>query len=107
MTDTDTETRADPLQRLRTLAAGSGGGPLLPCVEDLVGNGPNFTRLQADGVIPNRQDMTQYLAASSRSAGFDEENRRTWLTDCAVKVLSAISRSSPSVIRHSTKSNVR
>jgi hypothetical protein len=107
MTDTNTETRAELLERLRTLLTRSGGGPLFPCVEDLVGNGPNLTRFQADGAIPNRQDMTQYLAAWGRSVGLDEETCRTWLTDYAVKVLSAISRSSPSAIRHSTKSNVR
>ena len=107
MTDTNAETRADLLERLRTLVAGSGGGSLFPCVEDLVGNGPNLARLQAEGVIPNRQDMTQYLAAWGRSVGLDEENCRTWLTDYAVKILSPISRSSASAIRHSTKSNVR
>jgi hypothetical protein len=107
MTDTNAETRAELLERLRTLVTGSGGGPLFPCVEDLVGNGPNLTRFQAEGTIPNRQEMTQYLAAWGRSVGLDEENCRTWLTDYAVKILSAISRSSASAIRHSTKSNVR
>jgi hypothetical protein len=107
MMDTNAETRAELLERLRTLVTGSGGGPLFPCVEDLVGNGPNLTRFQAEGAIPNRQEMTQYLAAWGRSVGLDEENCRTWLTDYAVTILSAISRSSPSAIRHSTKSNVR
>ncbi len=107
MTDTNAETRAELLERLRTLVTGSGGGPLFPCVEDLVGNGPNLTRFQAEGTIPNRQEMTQYLAAWGRSVGLDEENCRTWLTDYAVKILSAISRSSASAIRHSTQSNVR
>jgi hypothetical protein len=107
MMDTNAETRAELLEQLRTLVTSSGGGPLFPCVEDLVGNGPNVIRLQPDGVIPNRQDLTQYLAAWGRSVGLDEENCRTWLTDYAVKILSAISRSSPSAIRHSTKSNVR
>jgi hypothetical protein len=107
MTDANAETRADLLERLRSLVTGSGGGQLFPCVEDLVGNGPNVTRLQPNGVIPNRQDVTQYLAAWARSVGLDEENCRIWLTDYAVKILAGISRSSPSAIRHSTKSNVR
>jgi hypothetical protein len=107
MTNSNAETRADLLQRLQTLLADNEGGPLFPCIEDLVGNGPNLARLQADGLIPNRQDMTQYLAAWGRSMGLKEDDCRAWLTDYAVSVLSAISRSSASRIRHSTKSNVR
>jgi hypothetical protein len=107
MMDTKAETRAVLLERLRMLVSGSGDGSIFPCIEDLVGNGPNLTRFQADGLIPNRQELTQYLAAWGRFAGIDQETCRTWLTDYAVQILSAISRSSPSAIRHSTKSNVR
>lgn len=73
----------------------------------MVGNGPNLTRLQAEGVVVNRQDLTQYLAAWGRSVGLDEETCRTRLTDFAVKTLSALSRRSAAAIRHSTRSNVR
>lgn len=95
------------LDKLTALLGGLGEGVLFPCIQDLVANGLQTSRLSPSDGVPNRQDVTQYLAAWSRGAGLDEETCRRWLSDYAVAILSSISKSSPSGIRHSTKSNVK
>ncbi len=89
-------------------ALGQGREDLIfPCVEDLVINGFQPSRMSLTDSVPNRQDVTQYLAAWCKSAGLDENTCREWLTGYALAILSSISKSSPSDIRHSTKSNVK
>jgi len=80
---------------------------IYPCIGDLVGNGLVLSRFSAGEHTPQRQDITQYLAAWCRHADLTAEECRTWLTEYCVDVLSSISKTSLSGIRHSTKSNVR
>jgi len=95
------------LNCLKNILGHQGGSLIFPCIRDLVANGLQMSRLSPADPVPNRQDLTQYLAAWCRLAGLDEDTCRKWLSEYAVAMLSAISRSSVSAIRHSTKSNVR
>ena len=80
---------------------------LYPCIQDLVDNGLDLTRFTSTERLPSRQDITQYLAAWCRHAGLSDEDCRGWLIEYCVNMLSAISKTSASGIRHSTKSNVK
>ncbi len=80
---------------------------LHPCIRDLVVNGLQLSRMLPSVNTPNRQSVTQYLAAWCLSAGLSEVVCKNWLSGFAMARLSSISKSSPSGIRHSTKSNVK
>jgi hypothetical protein len=95
------------LDNLRELLASKEDEVIFPCIADLVLNGIELARFTLSDRVPNRQDVTQYLAAWFRHANISEEACRNWLSDFAVVVLLPLSRSSPSQIRHSTKSNVK
>jgi len=80
---------------------------IFACIHDLVTNGLSKERFGQGEMPPNRQDVTQFLASWSLLAGLSQEQCSAWLTEYCVDVLSAISRSSLSQIRHSTKSNIK
>jgi len=40
---------------------------LFPCIKDLVVNGLSLDRFSSEDSIPNRQDITKYLAACQQS----------------------------------------
>ncbi|MDZ7759265.1 MAG: recombinase family protein [Desulfovermiculus sp.] len=78
------------------------------CINDLVANGLVLERFaDPDVQIPNRQDVTMFLAAWCKSVGLSQEDYQQWLIDYSLDVLSKISSSSLSQIRHSTKSVVK
>ncbi len=81
---------------------------IYPCIQDLLKNGLILTRF-SDGEIkpPQRQEITQYMAAWSRQVGLSEAECRSWLIDYALVMLSPLSKTSLSGIRHSTKSNIK
>lgn len=95
------------LAKLKELLHDRGGDVIFPCIRDLVENGVSPSRFSVGERAPNRQDVTQYLAAWCRHAGLAEDECRDWLSDYCVVMLSSISRSSSSKIRHSTKSNIK
>jgi hypothetical protein len=95
------------LARLFGLLGGRGTAVVYPCIADLVENGRDAARFAAGEWPPNRQDVTQYLAAWSRHAGLSEEESRGWLIDYCKTKLAAISSRTPAAIAHSTKSNLR
>lgn len=80
---------------------------LYPCIRDLVEHGLDLTRFPAGEIAPQRQTLTQYLAAWSRHAGLSEEESRGWLIDYCVARLAVLSKRTPAAIRHSTESNLR
>jgi hypothetical protein len=94
------------LNSLTDLLADEGNEAIYPCIADLVVNGLQLSRFAPSDQVPNRQDITQYLAAWCRDARLSEKACRNWLSDYAVDTLLPISSSSPSSIRHSSKSNV-
>lgn len=77
------------------------------CIQDLVENGLSLDRFTTDNVAkPCRYEIALFLAAWCRLAGFEPEMYRDWLTNYCIDVLSKISSSSASQIRHSTKSSI-
>lgn len=95
------------IDRLTTLLGDAAGVSIYPCIGDLVANGIQLSRFSPSDQIPNRQDVTQYLAAWCREVHMGKEECRTWLSEYAVSTLAPLSKSSASRIRHSTKSNVK
>jgi hypothetical protein len=95
------------LNVLDTLLGDRGKDTLYPCIWDLVEHGLDLARFAAGESTPQRQDITQYLAAWSRHAGLTEEEASAWLVDYCAARLAALSRRTPAAVRHSTKSNLR
>jgi len=77
------------------------------CIRDLVEHGLDLARFSAGETRPQRQDITQYLAAWSRHAGLSEEESRGWLVEYCASTLLPLSKRTPAAIRHSTKSNLK
>ena len=92
---------------LDTRLGDRGKDTIYPCIRDLVEHGLDLTRFAAGEIRPQRQDITQYVAAWSRHAGLTEEESAGWLNDYCVVMLASLSKRTPAAIRHSTKSNLR
>ncbi len=95
------------LNRLRKILTENNEKYLFPCIRDLVANGLSLERFSNEDSIPSRQDITQYLAAWFKYIEISPDKCRQWMIDYCVGMLSAISSSSKSRIRHSTKSNIK
>lgn len=96
------------LNKLRKILIEKDEKYLFPCIKDLVSNGLKLERFSAeDKNIPSRQDVTQYIAAWFKYTGLSSEECREWMIEYCVGMLSAVSSSSKSKIRHSTKSNIK
>jgi hypothetical protein len=80
---------------------------LFPCIRDLLENGVTGTAYVDDSYRPFRQDITHYLAKWSNSVGILFPDCLEWLTEYSLDILSMVSLSPSSQIRHSTKSVVR
>lgn len=95
------------LTKLKVLLNDRGRDAIYPCILDLVVNGLTLARFSSGDRIPSRQEVTQYIGAWCRHAGLTEEDCRDWLMEYCTVMLSSISKSSLSAIRHSTGSNVK
>ena len=80
---------------------------LFPCIKALVTNGLDLTRFSNEDLSPSRQDITQYLLTWFKYIGISADECRDWMIEYCLDVLSVISSSSLSQIRHSTKSNIK
>jgi len=80
---------------------------IYPCIQDLVANGLTLSRFADGEMRPTRQDITQFIAAWLRHIGVPSDIYSDWLVRFCIDVLSPISSSSPSQIRHSTRSNIK
>lgn len=80
---------------------------IYPCILDLLENGLDQARFGDGEAKPQRQEITQYLAAWSKHVGLEKEECQNWLIEYCMAMLSSISKTSPSGIRHSTKSNIK
>ena len=80
---------------------------LFPCIKDLVINGIIEERFSSDDVKSSRQDITQFLASWIRYVGISSDECEGWMIKYCVDVLSVLSKSSTSRIKHSTKSNIK
>lgn len=80
---------------------------LFACIKDLVVNGFQGGRLTDGDSSPSRQEITQYIASWCRYVRMDSDTCLEWMIDYCTTVLSVLSSSSVSRIRHSTKGNVK
>jgi hypothetical protein len=95
------------LTTLNTLLGDRAKDVVYLCIRDLLDNGLDLARFSPGDNRPQRQDITQFLAAWSRHAGLSEEESRSWLIEYCTTVLEPISSRTPAAIRHSTKSNLK
>jgi hypothetical protein len=95
------------LQKLMDLVRSEKKSKPFVCILDLVENGLSADRFTIIGsVSPCRHEITLFIAAWFKLEEFEPEIYRDWLTNYCVDVLSKISSSSASQIRHSTKSSI-
>lgn len=95
------------LKRLKKILKKDDEKYLFPCITDLVANGLTLARFTDEDHTPSRQDITQFIAAWFKYIGLTSDECRDWMIKYCVEVLSIISSSSKSKIRHSTKSNIK
>ncbi len=77
------------------------------CILDLLSVGIVPERFKADESFPSRQDVTHFILAWLKHIGVPADRCRSWIIGYCEKELSKISSSSPSRIRHSTKSLIK
>lgn len=94
------------LQKLMEIIVKENKSEPFICIKDLVENGLSLDRFADDSYKPCRHEITLFLASWCKLAGFEAEAYRDWLTNYCVDVLSEISSSSASQIRHSTTSSI-
>ena len=99
--------KKDFLIRLESILGAQKEEYLFACVEDLIANGLQQRKFADNELQPCRQDIVEFLARWSRYAGMTQEQCLDWLLPFTMDVLSPLSRSSPSSIRHGTKSMTR
>lgn len=80
---------------------------LFLCINDLVANGLSLSRFTEGERQPSRQDITQFILTWFKYIGVTAEDCQEWMIKYCLEVLSVISSSSLSQIRHSTKSNIK
>jgi len=94
-------------QKLLDLIKNNNKNDPFVCIRDLVENGLSLDRFTTNNLRePSRHEIALFIAAWCRFEGFEPDMYRDWLTDYCVDVLSKISSSSASQIRHSTKSSI-
>lgn len=95
------------LSRVKTILGARKEEFLFACIADLIANGLQQRKFADNELQPCRQDIVEFLARWSRYAGMTQEQCLDWLLPFTMDVLSPLSRSSPSSIRHGTKSMTR
>lgn len=95
------------LKALKKILKSKPTNSLFLCVKDLVRNGLTLSRFAGEERKPSRQDITQFIAAWFKYIGISAEQCRDWMIEYCLDILSVISSSSKSQIRHSTKSNIK
>jgi hypothetical protein len=80
---------------------------LYACMEDLAANGLDPTRFAATESKPRRQDLAQHVISYLCEIGIPENNCRQWAIDYCTDMLSKISSTSLSQIKHSAKSTIK
>jgi hypothetical protein len=77
------------------------------CIQDVMTNGIVAERFKAGDLFPTRQDVTHFVLAWLKHIGVSADKCRNWIIRYCERELSQISSSSPSRIRHSTKSLIK
>jgi len=95
------------LNALKEILKAKEQGILFLCISDLVANGLTLARFAEGERKPSRQDITQFILAWLKYIGVSAEECENWMIEYCLDMLSVISSSSKSQIRHSTKSNIK
>jgi len=100
-------TESQHLIKLEKILEPKGSSKLFLCIKDLVENGLSLSRFSIGERKPSRQDVTQFLLTWFKYIGVTAEECHDWMLAYCLDVLSILSSSSLSQIRHSTKSNIK
>ena len=95
------------IERLTKILDDAQKQKIYSCIQDLLSNGIVPERFKADESFPSRQDVTHFILAWLKHIGVPADRCRNWIIRYCEKKLSKISSSSPSRIRHSTKSLIK
>ena len=77
------------------------------CIQDILCKGIVSARFKSEESLPSRQDVTRFILVWLKEIGVSADRCRNWIIEYSTRVLSRISSSSPSRIRHSTKSLIK
>lgn len=80
---------------------------IYPCIRDILCNGIDPERFKSEGSLPTRQDVSRFILEWLKEIGVSPDRCQNWVIGYATRVLSGISSSSKSRIRHSTKSLIK
>ncbi|MEX1328208.1 MAG: hypothetical protein AB1Z29_15495 [Desulfobacterales bacterium] len=95
------------IERLTMLLDNAQKQKIYPCILDLLTSGIVPARFKSGEFFPTRQDVTHFILAWLKHIGVPADRCRNWIIRYCEKELSQISSSSPSRIRHSTKSLIK
>ena len=95
------------IERLTKILDDAEKQKIYSCIQDLLSNGIVPERFKAGESFPSRQDVTHFILAWLKHIGVPADRCRNWIIRYCEKKLSKISSSSPSRIRHSTKSLIK
>ena len=95
------------IERLTKILDDSQKQKIYLCIQDLLSSGIVPERFKAGESFPTRQDVTHFILTWLKHIGVSADRCRNWIIRYCEKELSQISSSSPSRIRHSTKSLIK
>ena len=95
------------IERLTKILDDAEKQKIYSCIQDLLSNGIVPERFKTGESFPSRQDVTHFILAWLKHIGVPADRCRNWIIRYCEKKLSKISSSSPSRIRHSTKSLIK
>jgi hypothetical protein len=95
------------IERLTILLNNAQKQKIYPCILDLLTSGIVPARFKSGEFFPTRQDVTHFILAWLKHIGVPADGCRNWIIGYCERELSQISSSSPSRIRHSTKSLIK
>ena len=95
------------IDRLRKILNNSEQERIYTCIQDILANGIVSGRFESEESLPSRQDVTRFILVWLKEIGVSADRCRNWMIGYSTRVLSRISSSSPSRIRHSTKSLIK
>jgi hypothetical protein len=95
------------IERLTILLDNAQKQKIYPCILDLLTSGIVPARFKSGEFFPTRQDVTHFILAWLKHIGVPADGCRNWIIGYCERELSQISSSSPSRIRHSTKSLIK
>jgi len=95
------------IKRLKKILNDTQQQKIYACIQDVMSNGIVAGRFKSGEFFPSRQDVTHFILAWLKHNNVAADRCRNWMIQYSVRVLSQISSSSPSRIRHSTKSLIK